>query len=75
MLLQIDIIELYSNTKTPLSTIFTLKKEATRKECGSLLRPLGNTLYWLPPLNAAFSVWEQLQTISLKALEEMTKQR
>lgn len=36
---------------------------------GALLRPLGNTLYWLPPLNAPFSVWEELQAISLKVLQ------
>lgn len=52
---------------------FTFSQNA--RQHGALLRPLGNTLYWLPPLNAPFSVWEELQVITLKALGETTKQR
>lgn len=35
---------------------------------GALLRPLGNTIYWLPPLNIEYSTLEELQTITEQAL-------
>lgn len=35
---------------------------------GVLLRPLGNTLYWLPPLNMPFHLIKQLKTSTLQAL-------
>ncbi len=45
---------------------FTFAKEARKN--GALLRPLGNTLYWLPPLNSPMSLWEELQNITKKSL-------
>ena len=35
---------------------------------GALLRPLGNTLYWLPPLNTPVQTLEQLSTITYNAI-------
>lgn len=36
---------------------------------GALIRPLGNALYWLPPLNISDSVLDELQRITIKALK------
>lgn len=38
-------------------------------ELGALLRPLGNTLYWFPPLNVGLNTLEDLKEISLEALK------
>ena len=35
---------------------------------GALLRPLGNTIYWLPPLNLAEETLEQLTKITKEAI-------
>ena len=37
---------------------------------GALLRPLGNTLYWLPPLTASDTVLYDLQAITAQAIRE-----
>jgi len=37
-------------------------------ELGALLRPLGNTIYWLPPLNIEFEIIDSLATITQQAL-------
>lgn len=37
---------------------------------GALLRPLGNTLYWLPPLNIEASTLSELKDITLKAIQQ-----
>lgn len=37
-------------------------------ELGALLRPLGNTLYWVPPLNTPLSVIDQLAEITEQAI-------
>lgn len=37
-------------------------------ELGALLRPLGNTLYWLPPLNIDWNMLEQLKRITRDAI-------
>lgn len=37
---------------------------------GAILRPLGNCLYWLPPLNTTTVVIEELSFITLKSLLE-----
>jgi len=39
---------------------------------GALLRPLGNTLYWLPPLNCGREVLDQLRDITISAIEKTT---
>lgn len=36
---------------------------------GALLRPLGNTIYWLPPLNARHTVIDQLADVTLKSIQ------
>ena len=38
-------------------------------ELGALLRPLGNTIYWLPPLNIGKQVLKELQNITQLAIE------
>jgi adenosylmethionine-8-amino-7-oxononanoate aminotransferase len=38
-------------------------------ELGALLRPLGNTIYWLPPLNTDKNVLKKLQNITQRAIE------
>lgn len=38
---------------------------------GALLRPLGNTLYWLPPLTVSDQTLGELQEITLQALLEV----
>lgn len=46
---------------------FQLAIEAAR--LGVLIRPLGNTLYWLPPLISTRSLFKTLSEITLRALE------
>lgn len=38
-------------------------------ELGVLLRPLGNTIYWLPPLNTDRNTLQELQNITQKAIQ------
>lgn len=38
-------------------------------ELGALLRPLGNTIYWCPPLNCDRKVLDELQQITLAAIQ------
>ena len=40
-------------------------------ELGAWLRPLGNTIYWLPPLNISLSVLEELKDISILAINQV----
>lgn len=40
-------------------------------EWGALLRPLGNTLYWLPPLTTTPETLEELSAITLKTLRSL----
>jgi adenosylmethionine-8-amino-7-oxononanoate aminotransferase len=35
---------------------------------GALLRPLGNTLYWLPPLNTDAACVEELAGITIDSI-------
>ncbi|KTC78616.1 adenosylmethionine--8-amino-7-oxononanoate transaminase [Legionella cincinnatiensis] len=37
---------------------------------GALIRPIGNTLYWLPPLNTSHEIIGKLAEITLKSIEE-----
>ena len=46
---------------------YQLHQEALRH--GALLRPLGNTLYWLPPLTTARQTIESLAEITLNSIE------
>lgn len=45
---------------------FALFKEAVQQ--GALLRPIGNQLYWLPPLNVSSDVLYDLKDITLQSL-------
>ena len=47
---------------------FEIFKVAVKK--GALLRPLGNTIYWLPPLNIKEAVVSQLAEITVDSIEE-----
>lgn len=38
---------------------------------GALLRPIGNTLYWLPPLNISLQTLVDLKSITLRALQQV----
>jgi adenosylmethionine-8-amino-7-oxononanoate aminotransferase len=40
-------------------------------ELGALLRPLGNTIYWLPPLNTDEETLTQLKMITEKAIRRL----
>lgn len=37
---------------------------------GAWLRPLGNTIYWLPPLNTPLPVLEELKEITITAIKQ-----
>ncbi|MFZ2314398.1 MAG: adenosylmethionine--8-amino-7-oxononanoate transaminase [Gammaproteobacteria bacterium] len=45
---------------------FDVYKKAV--EFGALLRPLGNTIYWLPPLNIEMGTLKELESITQKAI-------
>ncbi|WP_028387686.1 adenosylmethionine--8-amino-7-oxononanoate transaminase [Legionella fairfieldensis] len=51
---------------------YRLYQEALHR--GALLRPLGNTLYWLPPLNTESSVIEALAEITLNSIRAVYQQ-
>lgn len=40
-------------------------------QLGAWLRPLGNTIYWLPPLNTPLFVLEELKDISILAIKQI----
>jgi len=40
-------------------------------QLGAWLRPLGNTIYWLPPLNTPVFVLEELKNISILAIKQI----
>ncbi len=40
---------------------------------GALLRPIGNTIYWLPPLNIARADMEKLRDITVQAIRAIAK--
>jgi adenosylmethionine-8-amino-7-oxononanoate aminotransferase len=46
-----------------------LYQEAVRQ--GALLRPLGNTIYWLPPLNIGLETLSRLAEITLSSLQSV----
>ncbi|OGT37138.1 MAG: adenosylmethionine--8-amino-7-oxononanoate transaminase [Gammaproteobacteria bacterium RIFCSPHIGHO2_12_FULL_38_14] len=47
---------------------YEIYKTATK--LGALLRPLGNTIYWFPPLNVSFDTLGQLKDITLEAIKK-----
>jgi adenosylmethionine---8-amino-7-oxononanoate aminotransferase len=48
---------------------FRVFQEAVK--IGAYLRPLGNTIYWLPPLNAERAVLEKLRDITILAIKRV----
>ena len=42
---------------------------------GALLRPLGDTIYFLPPLNTPLHVLDELEEITLKAIKKVINKR
>ncbi|HLF66899.1 MAG TPA: adenosylmethionine--8-amino-7-oxononanoate transaminase, partial [Gammaproteobacteria bacterium] len=38
---------------------------------GALLRPLGNTIYWMPPLNIKNEELAELKNITLQAIHHI----
>lgn len=52
---------------------YQLAKEALSR--GALLRPLGNTLYWLPPLNTDQQTIETLAQITLESINAVYSSR
>ena len=40
-------------------------------QLGAWLRPLGDTLYWLPPLNTPLLALEELKDISILAIKQI----
>jgi adenosylmethionine-8-amino-7-oxononanoate aminotransferase len=49
---------------------YSLFREAVK--LGALLRPLGNTLYWFPPLLTEEKTLEELKCITLKAIQSQS---
>lgn len=45
---------------------FEIYKRAVK--LGALLRPLGNTIYWLPPLTVSYRTLKKLQEITYLAI-------
>jgi adenosylmethionine-8-amino-7-oxononanoate aminotransferase len=45
---------------------YQIFQEAVKQ--GALLRPLGNTVYWFPPLNISIETLENLRDITIKAI-------
>lgn len=45
----------------------------TATALGALMRPIGNTIYWLPPLNIKSSTLRQLSSITIKAINLVFK--
>lgn len=56
---------------TPKRLSLQIFKEAARQ--GALLRPLGDTLYWLPPLNSDAALIEKLRDITRMSLDAVYK--
>ncbi len=48
---------------------YKIFQEAVKR--GALLRPLGNTLYWLPPLNIEENTLHDLKVITLEAIQSV----
>jgi len=40
---------------------------------GALLRPIGNTIYWLPPLNTSRETLNELKNITIQAIQQEMK--
>mgnify|MGYP000088103508 CR=1 FL=1 len=48
---------------------FEIYKKAT--SFGALLRPLGNTIYWLPPLNTSEKTLKELRDITIRSIQSV----
>jgi adenosylmethionine---8-amino-7-oxononanoate aminotransferase len=51
---------------------YLVGEEAQKR--GALLRPLGNTIYWVPPLNTDYKTIADLAEITFNSIEEVYKQ-
>ena len=40
-------------------------------ELGAFMRPIGNTIYWLPPLNTSRETLKELQLITCRAITDV----
>ncbi len=61
-----DLVIPNMNTDNPPRLGYAIYQEAVKR--GALLRPLGNTLYWLPPLNCEITVLDELHDITIDAI-------
>ena len=50
---------------------YGIYKEAVKR--GALLRPIGNTIVWIPPFNTSAEIIDRLQTITHDAIEAVTR--
>ena len=57
--------DILGTVKTDFAHVFA----QAAQEQGALLRPMGQTLYWSPPLNTDFATIDELAFITEKALE------
>lgn len=48
---------------------FSFSFAQAAQRCGALLRPMGNTLYWFPPLNTSFETIDHLADITAQAMQ------
>jgi adenosylmethionine---8-amino-7-oxononanoate aminotransferase len=64
-------------TKTPYPWQERRGREVYRRALaqGALLRPLGNVIYFMPPLNIPLPDLEQLLDIAYSCIVEVTNQR
>jgi adenosylmethionine-8-amino-7-oxononanoate aminotransferase len=56
-------------TKKEVRLDFAITKKAM--EFGALLRPLGSTLYWLPPLNTTIDTLVELKNITKRTIQDV----
>ena len=62
-------LKIPNNTPANARSGYAVYQAAIKR--GALLRPLGNTLYWLPPLNCDKSVLIQLRDITINAINDV----
>lgn len=65
--------DLIPNLTHPPRLGYEIYKEAINQ--GALLRPLGNTLYWLPPLNSDLTLIEELENITTNTILSQTTKK
>ncbi len=58
--------DLITENDTPRAAYLVFREAVKR---GALLRPVGNTLYWLPPLTIDYEILEDLKNITCEAID------